>query len=222
MSIIDESYFVNDISIAGTNTPAILAGLNSSITKREPEALISVLGYELHQLYIANPAVQIYKDILDGKEFSFEFCGKQITRKWVGLANLEKISLLAFYTYFFYEKDRNEFNSSVGFVKPKVENAVQENPRSEFVNAWNQYVFQKGDHSKIKTNKYSGRSALRRGRRFNENINYNSIYAFNKFDLNTYEFLNDDPSLFNFMLANVDDYPTWEFTPEKNINVFDL
>ena len=107
-------------------------------------------------------------------------------------------------------------------MKPKPENAVQENPRAQFVNAWNQYIFQKGDHSNIKTNKYSGGSALRRGRRFNENVNYNSIYGFNKFDLSTYEFLNDDPSLFNFMLANVDDYPTWEFTPEKNINIFDL
>ncbi|MCK5614230.1 hypothetical protein KAR91_70850 [Candidatus Pacearchaeota archaeon] len=214
MSTIDESYFINDIAIAGTNNPPIVAGLNSSIVKREKEALISVFGYELYELFIANPAVQIYKDILDGKEFSFEFCGKTVTRKWVGLANTEKISLLAYYTYFFYEKDRNEFNSGVGFVKPKVENAVQENPRLKFVNAWNQYVFQKGDHSKI--NKCSGGSYLR-GRRYRPDVSY-----FKKFDLTTYEFLNDDPSLFNFMLANVSDYPTWEFTPEKNINLFDL
>ena len=212
--ITDESYFINDIAIAGTNIPGILAGLNSSINKREPEALISVLGYELYQLYIANPAVQIYKDILDGKEFSFEFCGKTVTRKWVGLANNEKISLLTYYTYVYYEKDRNTVNSSIGFVKPKPENAVQDNPRLEFVNAWNQYIFQKGDHSKI--NKCSGRSYLR-GRRYRPDTSY-----FDKFDLTTYEFLNDDPSLFNFLLANVDDYPTWEFTPEKNINVFDL
>ena len=211
--ITDESYFINDIAIAGTNNTSILAGLNSSITKREPEALISVLGYELYQLYIANPAVQIYIDILDGKEFSFEFCGKNVTRKWVGLANTEKISLLAYYTYFFYEKDRNEFNSGVGFVKPKVENAVQENPRLKFVNSWNQYVFQRGDFDKA--NKCSNR--LRGSRRFRPDVS-----SFDKFDLTTYEFLNDDPSLFNFMLANVSDYPTWEFTPEKNINIFDL
>lgn len=220
--IIDESYFINDIAIAGTDNPAILAGLNSSIVKREKEALISVLGYELYEIFIANQAVQIYKDILDGKEFSFEFCGKTVTRKWVGLANTEKISLLAYYTYFFYEKDRNEFNSSVGFVKPKVENSVQENPRLKFVNAWNQYVFQKGDFQKVITNKFSGRSFLRRGRRFRESVDLDQVFAFNKFDLTTYEFLNDDPSLFNFLLANIDDYPTWEFTPEKNINVFDL
>lgn len=220
--IIDESYFINDIAIAGTNNPAIVVGLNSSIVKREKEALISVLGYELYEIFIANPTVQIYKDILDGKEFSFEFCGKQITRKWVGLANVEKISLLAYYTYFFYEKDRNEFNSSVGFVNPKVENAVQENPRLKFVNSWNQYIFQRGDFDKIKTNKFSGNSLLRRGRRFRESVCLDDVFTFNKFDLNTYEFLNDDPSLFNFLLANVGDYPKWEFTPEKNINVFDL
>ena len=99
MSIIDESYFVNDIAIANTSNETIEAGLNASIEKREKEALLSVLGYELYTLFIANPSVQIYKDILDGKEFSFEFCGKTITRKWIGLANVEKISLLAFYTY---------------------------------------------------------------------------------------------------------------------------
>ena len=211
--IIDESYFINDIAIANTSGEAVEASLNSAIVKREKEALISVLGYELYELFIANPAVQIYKDILDGKEFSFEFCGKTVTRKWVGLANTEKISLLAYYTYFFYEKDRNEINTGVGFVKPKVENAVQENPRLKFVNAWNQYVFQKGDFDKI--NKCSNR--LTGSRRLRPNVS-----SFDKFNLTTYEFLNDDPSLFNFMLANVSDYPTWEFTPEKNINLFDL
>ncbi len=211
--ITDESYFINDIAIANTSNPNVVAGLNSAIEKREKEVLISVLGYELYEVFIANPTVQIYKDILDGKEFSFEFCGKTVTRKWIGLANTEKISLLAYYTYFFYEKDRNEFNTGVGFVKPKVENAVQENPRLKFVNAWNQHVFQKGDFDKI--NKYSSR--LRSSRRCRPDVSY-----FDKFDLTTYEFLNDDPSLFNFMLANVSDYPTWEFTPEKNINIFDL
>ena len=213
MSIIDESYFINDIAIANTSSESTGASLNSAIVKREKEALISVLGYELYELFIANLTVQIYKDILDGKEFSFSFCGKTVTRKWVGLANTEKISLIAYYTYFFYEKDRNEFNSGVGFVKPKVENAVQENPGLKFVNAWNQYVFQKGDFDKI--NKCSSR--LRSSRRLRPDASY-----FDKFDLTTYEFLNDDPSLFNFMLANISDYPTWEFTPEKNINLFDL
>ena len=215
MSIIDESYFTNDIAIAGTNNAPIVAGLNSSITKREKEALISVLGYDLYKLFIANPTVQIYKDILDGKEFSFEFCGSTITEKWVGLANSEKISLLAYYTYVYYEKDRNEFNSSVGFVKPKVESAVQENPRLKFVNAWNQYILQRGDFDNII--ECSNKPYLR-GSRYRQ-----GILSFNKFDLTTYEHVNDDPSLFNFLLANVDDYPAWKFTPVKNnVNVFDL
>lgn len=212
--IIDESYFINRIAIANTNNTSVEASLNAAILEYEKEALLSALGYELYELFIANPTVQIYKDILDGKEFSFEFCGKTVTRKWIGLANSEKDSLLAYYTYVNYEKDRNTFNSSVGFVTPKVENAEQSNPRLKYVNSWNAYVFQRGDFQKI--NKYSNRLYLR-GRRYRENTLY-----FDKFDLNTYEFLNDDPSLFNFLLANVASYPTWEFTPVDNINVFDL
>ena len=212
--IIDESYFINDIAIANTSQEATLANLNSAIVKYEKEALISILGYELYELYIAGSAVQIYKDILDGKEFSFEFCGKTVTRKWIGLANSEKDSLLAYYTYVNYEKDRNTFNSAVGFVTPKVENAEQSNPRLKYVNSWNAYVFQRGDFQKI--NKCSNRSYLR-GRRYRENT-----LSFAKFDLTTYEFLNDDPSLFNFLLANVASYPKWEFTPVDNINIFDL
>jgi len=212
--IIDESYFINDIAIANTGQEAVEANLNSAITKYEKEALLSILGYELYELYIANSAVQSYKDILDGKEFSFEFCGKTVTRKWIGLANSEKKSLLAYYTYVNYEKDRNTFNSAVGFVTPNVENAEQSNPRLKYVNSWNAYVFQRGDFQKI--NRCYNKPYLR-GTRYRMDESY-----FNKYDLTTYEFLNDDPSLFNFLLANVDSYPTWEFTPIKNINVFDL
>ena len=65
--IIDESYFINDIAIANTSQEASLANLNSAIVKYEKEALLSILGYELYELYIAGSAVHIYKDILDGK-----------------------------------------------------------------------------------------------------------------------------------------------------------
>ena len=99
--IIDESYFINDIAIGNTNNDAIVAALNSSIVKREKEALLSIMGYELYDLFINNPTDQIYLDIVNGKEFSFEFCGKTATRKWIGLANSEKVSLLAYYSYFF-------------------------------------------------------------------------------------------------------------------------
>ena len=210
--IIDESYFINDIAIANTNNTSIEASLNSAIVKREKEALISQFGYELYKLFIANPTDQIYLDIVEGKEFSFEFCGKTVTRKWIGLANSEKVSLLAYYVYFFYEKDRNTFNSSVGFVTPKVENAEQDNPRMNYVNSWNQYIEQRGDLNKINECPRTLNT-----RRYRPRGTY-----FNKFDVSTYEFLNDDPSLFNFLLANVATYPTWEFTPVKNINIFDL
>lgn len=210
--IIDESYFINDIAIANTGNTSVEANLNSAIVKYEKKALLSIMGYELYELFIANPTDQIYKDILDGKEFSFEFCGKTVTRKWVGLANSEKLSLLAYYIYVQYQKDRNTLNSGIGFVTPEAENAIQDNPRLKYVNAWNQFVFQKGDFDKI-NECYSTLNT----RRFRPKGSY-----FNKYDLTTYDFLNDDPSLYNFLLANVSSYPTWEFMPEKNINIFDL
>ncbi len=210
--IIDESYFINDIAIANTGNTSVEANLNSAIVKYEKKALLSIMGYDLYKLFIANPTVQIYKDILDGKEFSFEFCGKAVTRKWVGLANSEKESLLAFYTYVHYQKDRNTLNSGIGFVTPEAENSIQDNPRLKYVNAWNQYVFQKGDFDKI-----TRCSSRLKGISYRKDESY-----FNKYDLTTYDFLNDDPSLYNFLLANVSSYPTWEFMPDKNINVFDL
>ena len=211
---IDSSYFINDIAIANTGQEAIEANLNSAIVKYTKEALLSILGYELYQLYINDLAVQIYKDITEGKEFSFEFRGKTITRKWIGLENAEKDSLLAYYTYVQYHKDRNTFNTGIGHVTAKVKNANQDNPRLKYVNAWNNYVSQRGDHQKI--NKRSSRLYLK-GTRYRGDKTY-----FDQFELTTYEFLNDDPSLFNFLLANVSDYPTWEFTPVDNINLFDL
>ena len=208
---IDESYFNQDISIPGTST-AGQSSLTAAITKYEKECLMSVLGYELYELFVDNQAEQIYVDIIEGKEFTFEFCGKTVKRKWIGLQNSEKKSMLAYYVYYFYWRDRIMHVSNAGHATPLLENAEQDNPVRRLARAYNDFVELAGDLYDIK--KCSERNYFRRDR--------TTEAYFDKYDLTTYEHMNDKPSLYNFLLANKASYPTWEFEPQYAVNMFNL
>lgn len=202
-NLINEDYFVRDISIP-TGTPDEVARLDSEIEKYEKEVLLKVLGYDLYYEFINNPIEQRFLDIRNGKEFVFDLCGKTIKRKYVGLTNSQKESLIAYYVYFYITRDRVSFTSSTGEINPDNENSNQISPYGKMVSAWNNYVEMAGDLTCTR---------------------YNDPYFldyFYKLEISSYMHVNDHPSLYNFLLANKEVYPEWEFDPCEKISIFGI
>lgn len=164
------------------------------IIKYEKEILKEVLGDELYALYIIGieESTQIYKDIRDGKAFSFEFCGQTINKVWNGLENAEKVSLSAYFTYYKYKERKASQSTDVGEILADSEHAVRVDPTAKVVNAW---------------------------------FEMRQLYGvtprgFNHLNTAHYVFYNDLSSLYNFLLANTETYPTWVFKPKNSINGF--
>lgn len=134
MSLIDSSYFINDILIP-TNTYTAV-DLGTEITKYEREILIKLLGYELYKLVAAyeNPGSdQRIIDLVEGKEY--DLSGQ--TLKWNGLVNTETVSLIAYYVYFNYMRNRATITTGNGEGKLMYENAEAVNYNGKIVQAWN-------------------------------------------------------------------------------------
>jgi len=194
-NLINEDYFIRDISLP-TSKEADVSKIKSEIEKHQENVLIQVLGYDLYSKFIADPASeQRFLDIIDGKEFEFNFCGKTIKRKYVGLVNSQKESIIAYYTYFFIVRNNVTFTSNTGEVVADNENSRPASSNQKLTRAWNNFVELSGDIM---------------------------CCCFDKLDTSSYIHVNDHPSLFNFLLANKDVYPEWEFTPSEKINIFGI
>lgn len=88
MSLINSTYFIGDLTIAGLTRPEVSERLAVFISKYEDEFLRSVLGYPLYKSFLAglseDPVNQMWLDILEGKEY--EYSGR--ARQWRGLIML--------------------------------------------------------------------------------------------------------------------------------------
>jgi len=198
MSIIDATYLTGDILI--TNKTKLAIPLQAAIDKYEKEILISLLGYKLYSLAIANPTVEPYKSLIEGAEFEMTFDGITQTLKWEGLKNDAKESLIAYYVYYRYQEREFIKPSGVGTIKPQAENAEIVNPYPKMVDSWNNMISLYGwfDNYWFKTS--------------NRNIiqpDGSLIY-------------NNAPSAYNYMIANVDVFPDWIFAPLRIINNFGI
>jgi len=201
-NLINEDYFIRDINIPSNDTSAV-AMINSEIEKYQELVLIQVLGYDLYSKFIADPdSEQRFKDIRDGAEFEFNFCGKTVKRKYVGLVNAKKESLIAYFTYFYLISNKVTFTSSTGEVIADNENSKPASSNQKLVRAWNNFIEMSGD---ITNKDY-----------------YYILGYFDKLNLSSYVHVNDAPSLYNFLLANKEVYPEWEFTPSEKINIFGI
>ncbi len=124
MSLLDATYFEkNDCKIPqGTYN-----SLTDAIARYERDILIQILGYDLYKLVAAyaNPeSTQRIIDIVEGKEYTVG----DYTVKWNGLLNTDKVSLLAYYVYIQYLKDKTLTFENVGAVASTVENGVTISP----------------------------------------------------------------------------------------------
>lgn len=223
MSFIDTTYFVRDINIPISSTSGLNGGINDSINLYEDEVLKLLLGYKLWSLMKAaiaaydlakadyDSALLIYNPetdpplvipvldarfdrLINGAEFSFELYGTTIETKWNGFKNTSKRSLIANYVYFMHRQNNDSQYTGIGETKAKGENSIPVSPRQKMVTAWNGFVEMYGE-----ANSYM--------------LSY---------DNSTYQHENENPSAYNFMLANLTDYPEWRFTPQQQINIWGL
>lgn len=132
MSLIDKSYFINDISLPDGRYDG---DYTTEIAKYEKEFLIKCFGYTLYKLIAAYTSIspQRIKDIVEGKEFELS----PYTYKWNGLKNTELISPLAYYCYFNIMTDKISSTYSIGEVKPSTENGTIVDSGIKLVRAWN-------------------------------------------------------------------------------------
>ena len=200
--IIDTSYFLKkDVFIPnavvqpsiGSNTPTSISQLNAEIDQKEYEFTLSFLGYlqnaELYDQFETDgtwktTALQKWKDLVDGVEFG----GK----KWNGLRytiGTQKISIIAYYIYFFYLKDDFSTYSTTGIQVAKSENANNQLPNEKQTSAWNKFV-----------NLYDGANIQERNYSFSRNWN-GLMLRWNQGEKN-------QVSLLDFLRANSDIYET--------------
>lgn len=180
MSLIDTTYFTGRINIP-LNT-LNTSTLEAYIERCEKELLLKVLGYDLYTLiaaYDPDTSEQRIIDIVEGKEYAATTDHKV---KWDGLANAEKISPLAYFTYYHFVKDHNSLLMPVGNVKPKQENSAAADVSPKLAEAW--YYMR-------------------------QSIGFPGQYILT-------------PSLYNFLMKHLSDYPEWEFTDVGHLNLFGL
>lgn len=180
MSLIDKTYFVNDINIPITTFND--AVLTANITRWEPDLLRKVLGYDLSKLVMAyaNPGSdQRIIDIVEGKEYSYD---TDHLVNWQGLKNTALISPIAYYVYYRYVRSQLVLFQSSGATAQESEHGTRADASQLLSGAWYEMRELLG---------YPGQD----------------VYA---------------PSLYNFLMANVDDYPELEFTDIGMINSFGI
>lgn len=135
MSLIDKTYFTAEINIPDSD----YNNLTALITRYEKEILMKLLGYELWSLvdaYDVSTSPQRIKDLVEGKEYTVG----DYTIKWNGLKNTDKISLIAYYVFYWYLRNITTQTTTLGETGAKVENASMSSPVQRLSGAWHRLL----------------------------------------------------------------------------------
>lgn len=195
--IIDTSYFQSkEVFIPnaiaqpsiGSNTPTSISQLQQEIDSREYDFLLMSLGKvqadELLSQFETDgswkvTALDKWKNLVDGVD------------DWRGLrytVGTKKISIIAYYVFFYYLKYDFSHYSTTGVNVAKSENAVSQLPNEKQVTAWNTFVglFQGGNFSRNNYRFSSNWNGIML-RWANENGNVKSFYDFMNENSGIYE-----------------------------------
>jgi|GEM_PF-4537575 len=129
-SLIDISYFFNELKIAQKSQGEVSSLLNSYIGTYEPEYLGKILGNDFYELF---------KTGISNSEQRF------VTLKDMLLV---KPSPIAAYVFFYYQRDNAIISTGAGDATTKTENAIRVPERSRQVRAWN--IMAKGSSKMIR------------------------------------------------------------------------
>lgn len=221
MSFIDNTYFIKDITVP-VNTVS-QSNIDNYIERYENEILQRLLGYELLKNLLAdlsggNPQTQRFIDLVNGAEFSFDLNGNTVNTKWEGLRNSVKKSLIAYWVYFNYRNENEAYFSGIGQRRGKGENSEKADITPKIVSVWNKMIDLYGETPKYyypyQVTKYNARVTDR----FFKVILDKEFFL----DQGNYEHYTYEPSAYNFLLANISDYPEWRFDPILKLNIFGM
>jgi hypothetical protein len=198
MPLIDFTYFKDEINLPEMTYGSEdgYGGYLTYIERYEKEILIKLFGYEIYKLIAAyDPASpgdteQRIRDIIEGKEFTVS----NYTYKWNGLVNTSKVSIIAYYVYYYIIRDQVSNSSTTGQVENQKENGVVVSPKFKMSNAWDKMQRLIGE--------------CFRGEYYAD-VNY-------FFDEEYYN------SLYFFMSDNYNTYPEWRYGYIGSVNAFDL
>jgi len=132
MSLITTDYFRLDINVPDDT----YSTLSDYITRYEPEILRRLLGETLYQLvaaYDAESSDQRIIDLVAGKDYTVG----DYTVSWKGLINTtDYISLIAYYVYYWYVRDKISNLATTGFISSSHENAQNSAPNIKLAEVW--------------------------------------------------------------------------------------
>ena len=200
-----ELYIPNSVAqpSIGSVLPSATAQLNEEIESIEQSLLLDILGYEqLQELmaqfdedgnWVENP-IQKWVDLVDGVD------------DWKGLRytiGTKKISLIAYYVFFYYLGIDFQTYSTTGMQIPRAENSLYNNPSVKQTTVWNKFI-----------RMYIG--DVRYGLPVLEN-NWNGDF------LNfSGKVIGNEVSLYDYLMKNRDLYDTTYFTVKTHINYMGL
>jgi hypothetical protein len=200
-----ELYIPNSVAqpSIGSVLPSATAQLNEEIESIEQSLLLDILGYEQLQELMAqfeengdwvedpNPK---WVDLVDGVD------------DWKGLRytiGTKKISLIAYYVFFYYLGIDFQTYSTTGMQIPRTENSLYNNPSVKQTTVWNKFI-----------RMYIG--DVRYGLPVLEN-NWNGDF------LNfSGKVIGNEVSLYDYLMKNRDLYDTTYFTVKSHINYMGL
>lgn len=131
--IVNQTFFIGDITIPNLSNPADLERNNTFIDKYEPKCLLEILGYPLYKLFGSESSARM-TDLLNGAEYND---GEGNLRKWQGLKHDTTISLVANYIFFYYQYWRARQFTGYGTSIPKQEAGNAVSPAKSMADAWN-------------------------------------------------------------------------------------
>ena len=200
-----ELYIPNSVAqpSIGSVSPSATTQLNEEIGSIEQSLLLDILGYEqLQELnaqfqedgeWVEYP-IQKWVDLVDGKD------------DWKGLRyeiGTKKISLIAYYVYFYYLGMDFQTYSTTGMQIPMAENSKTNDPSVKQVSIWNKFV-----------RMYVGRGMYDNG---DISSNWNGSYiSFGD------TMIGNEVTLYKFLTNNRDVYDVTFFTNKTPLNYFGI
>jgi len=132
---IDSTYFILDVNIPDSD----YSDLDVYMGKYMPEILRKLLGYELAAyvlLYDPVTSPTRIKEFVEGVEYEID----DFTVRWNGLINDDLISLVAYYVYYWYTRNKAQNLQATGMMALQSENALPASPTIKLVNAWSRMI----------------------------------------------------------------------------------
>lgn len=201
MSFISPSDFTGEIALSQNEFN--LNQIQKIIESTEETILVDLLGYDLYTKLIENldsnyePVIQIYKDLVNGKKYNITLSnGATFQVNYKGIKQM-----LRYFTYYYYLQSQQTQNTISGQVINQEENATKANKIE--LNELSQKIYNKG------VNLYGNNKVLG-----TKDCPLSSVTIIRHSD---YDIFESKATCFNFLNNHSSDYPTWLFTPKKQI-----